>query len=73
MKKSILMLGVFFLINMESKAQQEKQIIAINSLSATKPVSFSMTAYSGPDKDAAFYSRRSKNYRIVGWSTLGLG
>jgi len=73
MKKSILMLGVIFLINMESKAQQEIQFITANSLSTTKPVSFSMRAYGGPDKDADFYMHRSKNYRIVGWSTLGAG
>ncbi len=73
MKKSILMLVIIFLINTESKAQQESQFIAANSLSNTKPVSFSMQAYSGPDKDADFYMRRSKNYRIVGWSTLGAG
>ncbi len=73
MKKSILMLGVIFLINLESKAQQESQFIAANNLSATKPVSFSLPAYGGPDKDADFYMRRSKNYRIVGWSTLGAG
>lgn len=73
MKKSIFMLGVLFFMNMESKAQQEKSFIATNSLSTIKPVSLSIQSYSGPDKDADFYLRRSKNYRIVGWSTLGLG
>ncbi len=73
MKRSFIMLGVIFLINMESNAQQESQLIATNSLSTTKPVSFSIQSYGGPDKDADFYLRRSKNYRIVGWSTLGAG
>ena len=73
MKKSILMLGIIFLINMESKAQQKSQFISANSLSYTKPVSFSLPAYNGPDKDADFYMHRSKKYRIVGWSTLGAG
>ncbi len=73
MKKLIFMLGVLFFMNMESKAQQEKSFIATNSLSTIKPVSLSIQPYSGLDKDADFYLRRSKNYRIVGWSTLGLG
>ena len=73
MKKSILMPCVIFLISMESKAQQERQFIVSNSLSTTKPVSFSVPTFSGPDKDANFYMHRSKNYRIVGWSTLGAG
>ncbi len=72
MKKSILILVAIFLINMESNAQQQSQFIATNSLSTTKHVSLSQS-YSGPDKDADFYMRRSKNYRIVGWSTLGAG
>ena len=73
MKKSILMLSVIFLIAMELKAQQESQLITANSLSPTNPVSFSMASYSGPDKDADFYLRRSKNQRIAGWATLGGG
>jgi len=73
MKKSILMLSVIFLIAMELKAQQESQLITANSLSTTNPVSFSMASYSGPDKDADFYLRRSKNQRIAGWATLGGG
>lgn len=73
MKKSILMLGIIFLINMESKAQLQSQFIATNSLSTGKPVSFSVHNYSSPDRDYDFYMRRSKNYRIVGWSTLGAG
>jgi hypothetical protein len=73
MKKSILMLGVIFLINLESKAQQESRYVAANSLSTVKPVSFSMQAYGGPDKDADFYFQKSKNHRTVGWATLGGG
>lgn len=73
MKKSILMLGIIFLINMESKAQKESLFISGNNLSTTKTVSFSMPVYSAPDNDANFYLHRSKNYRIVGWSTLGAG
>ena len=72
MKKSILMLSVIFLINMESKAQLQSQFIATNSLSNTKPVSLSQS-YSGPDKDADYYFRKSKNHRIVGWATLSAG
>lgn len=73
MKKSILMLGIISLINTQSQAQQPDQFIAVNSLNVTKPVSFSIPAYGAPNKDADFYMRRSKNYRIVGWSTLGAG
>jgi hypothetical protein len=55
MKKSILMLGIIFLINMESKAQQESQFISSTSSSTTNSVSFSMQSYSGPGKDADLY------------------
>lgn len=73
MKKSILMLCFIACINIQSKAQQEKQFIAVNSLSSIKPVPFSAPVYKSPNKDADFYLRRSKNYRIVGWTTLGAG
>ncbi|MFM6925103.1 MAG: hypothetical protein ACKOU7_06340 [Ferruginibacter sp.] len=73
MKKSILMLGVIFLINQESKAQELSQYVAFNNAGTVTPVAFPLPAYGKPDKDADFYNRRSKNYRIVGWSTLGGG
>ena len=73
MKKSIVMLGVIFLFNMELNAQDQSQFIAANPITATKPLSLSMRTYNGPGEDADFYMQRSKNYRIVGWSTLGAG
>ena len=73
MKKSILMLSVIFLVNMELKAQQESQFIATGSFSSANAIFLNAPNYSGPDKDADYYFRKSKNHRIVGWATLGGG
>ena len=70
MKKIILILGLMISIHLETKAQQRKQFTA-----SVENNTFSMysSANNFPDKDADFYLRRSKNQRIVGWTTLGAG
>ncbi|MEP7236392.1 MAG: hypothetical protein ABI685_00945 [Ferruginibacter sp.] len=73
MKKSILMLGVLFLINMESKAQEAGQFIAANSFPSAKLVSLSSPYYNNPDKDYDYYMRKSKRSRTTGLILLGSG
>jgi hypothetical protein len=83
MKKLILITGILFFTLLQTKAQQEKQFVVANYVTAlnstvlpwekTDSKKLYNTATNGPDKDHDFYLRRSKNYRIVGWSTLGAG
>jgi hypothetical protein len=73
MKKTILMLGFIFAIQINSKAQQQSQLISVNSLSAAKAVSFSRPNYSLPDKDHDYYMRKSKRSRNTGLILLGGG
>lgn len=83
MKKYILLVGLSLLIHIETKSQTEGQFIATGHFSTQNKtvlpwnITLATTRYStlnvGPDKDYAFYLRRSKNYRIVGLSTLGAG
>lgn len=67
------MLCVIFLINMESKAQQNNQFSAVSSLITAKAVSFSRPNYSLPDKDHDYYMRKSKRSRNTGLILLGSG
>lgn len=73
MKKSILIVSLVFSFQMEIMAQQKIQFkqVALYKI-ATPGLSFS-SDNNGPNKDANFYFHRSKNYRIVGWATLGGG
>ena len=83
MKKIILILGLIFSTHLVTKAQQESQFETANYLASSKAnvltenKTFSKKQYlatsTGLDKDYNFYLRRSKNYRIVGLSTLGAG
>lgn len=83
MKKSILMLSVIFLINMESKAQQGKQAFASTSYTLHKGntvikdnLSFNLSnnsGYQGPVKDYDYYMRKKKNHLTAGLVTLGAG
>ena len=73
MKKLILILCLLCSIQLEANAQQDVLLTAASGYNPVKPVSFSSTNYFGPGKDHDFYLRRSKTYRIVGWSTLGGG
>jgi len=69
MKKIILLLTLLFSLIKVTKAQQEIQLNSGMVSYTGNPVSLTL-AYSGPDKDYDFYMRRSKNYRVVGLSTL---
>ena len=60
-------------IQLEAHAQQDVLLTAASGYNPVKPVSFSSSNNFGPEKDHDFYMRRSKIYRIVGWSTLGGG
>ncbi|MEO6540303.1 MAG: hypothetical protein ABIN74_04905 [Ferruginibacter sp.] len=83
MKKFILIPAVIFLISSESKAQQEKQTIALTSytLSAGKTVikdnlTFSFSNDPGNDvpvKDYAYYLKKKKSNLTAGLVTLGAG
>jgi hypothetical protein len=70
MKKSILILGLIISFQMEAMAQQESQFTGTTLYNTATPVLFPSSTSPGPDKDYDFYMRRSKNHRIVGWSTL---
>jgi hypothetical protein len=83
MKKLFLCCSLIFLIHSNSPAQQKNQSIIqagnsfislrnkndVNIISAKNYLKINY----GPEKDQEFYQHRSKNYRIVGWSTLGAG
>jgi len=83
MKKFFLALILFFLCQGQLHAQQKnlssdiasksftsfKNLNDINTITAGNYLKMDF----GPDRDQEFYKRRSKNYRIVGWSTLGAG
>lgn len=73
MKKLILMLGVIFLINMESRAQLDSHFIAASDLTRSKQVSFFSATSPSPVKDYDFYMRRSKKMRTTGLVLLGSG
>ena len=74
MKKAILMLCFIICINMQLKAQQENQLIAVNSLNTVKSIfSFSSTNDSDPGKDYDYYMRKSKRSRNTGLILLGGG
>ncbi len=70
MKKSILILGLIFSFQTEIMAQQKSQFTGTALYNTSTPVLFYSPDHYGPDKDHDFYQHRSKNYRIVGWSTL---
>lgn len=83
MKKLFFFLGLILLNTGNLHAQQQSQpitLVAKSFISFKKLNDINMiegknylTMNYGPDKDPEFYKRRSKNYRIVGWSTLGAG
>lgn len=83
MKKIILILVLIITIQLQTKAQQEKQFVVANYVTAlnssvlpwknTNSKKLYNTAANDTDKDHDFYMRRSKTYRIAGWSTLGAG
>jgi hypothetical protein len=83
MKKLFLFFGFIFLISIKSQAQPINQLTAKadNSFISLKnmseitalPEKSYLKTNTIPDKNEEFYFRRSKNYRIVGWSTLGAG
>ena len=59
---------------MQLKAQQENQLIAVNSLNTVKSIfSFSSTNDSDPGKDYDYYMRKSKRSRNTGLILLGGG
>ncbi|MBK8519946.1 MAG: hypothetical protein IPL54_03395 [Chitinophagaceae bacterium] len=80
MKKFLLFISFIFLINSKSQAQFNGQsaIYDDHSFISLKNIeeihSIAEKSYlklnTFPDKTEEFYLRRSKNYRIVGWSTL---
>lgn len=72
MKKIILILALLISVHLKTKAQQVNQLIApVENNTFSKKMYLSVS--NPPDKDADFYLRRSKNQRIVGWTTLGGG
>jgi hypothetical protein len=71
MKKIILILGLIIVTQLETKAQQEKQFIAVANYTTLKPMYSS--GYNLPEKDYAYYNRKSRNQRITGLSLLGGG
>ena len=83
MKNLFLFLGTVFLLNSKSQAQFKDQltpytgnsIISLKSINDINTIAEKdyLNMNTPPDKDQDFYLRRSKNYRIVGWSTLGGG
>ena len=78
MKKIILILALIITAQLQTKAQQDNQFSVVKYQAAPgKQNSLTPSAYSlvssGPDKDYDFYLRRSKNNRIIGWTTLGGG
>ncbi len=75
MKKSILILLVLMAVNTAIQAQQQTQMTTTTFLHSPKPISLNSIPYGDPGtaKDYDFYMKRSKNHRIVGWSTLGAG
>lgn len=83
MKKIILILALIITAQLQTTAQQEKQFVVANYVTAlnssvlpwknTNSKKLYNTSANGTDKDHDFYMRRSKTYRIVGWSTLGGG
>lgn len=80
MKKQLLLLSLIT-VSYLSVSAQYTQPTTLNTNNAAFPVSLlskgSLLITTGletdPVKDHDFYLRRSKNYRIVGWSTLGAG
>jgi hypothetical protein len=83
MKKILFFLSLILLNSSQLFAQKKylltqltsKSFISfrnMNDINGVQGKNYLSTNYS-PDKDAEFYKHRSKNYRIVGWSTLGAG
>jgi hypothetical protein len=83
MKKIILTTIVMLFVLLQTKAQQVYQAtdaygyISVNTTVLQTNETFLKNTYAfpgnNPDKDYDLYLRRSKNYRIVGWATLGGG
>lgn len=78
MKKTMLLLTILMVLQTITKAQQENQFIAeklkSNAVPSPAKSSYAFVSYkNGPEKDADIFLRRSRNQRIVGWSTLGGG
>lgn len=67
------MLFFIICINIQSKAQQENQFIAVNSSNTVKPVFLFSPDYSDPGKDYDYYMRKSKRSRNTGLILLGGG
>lgn len=83
MNKAFLALSLIFLGHSKLHAQQKNRSIntaanafmnlrILHDINTIRGNNYLTMNYS-PDKDQEFYKRRSKNYRIVGWSTLGAG
>jgi len=83
MKKIILFVYITAAFHIPVKAQQQNQLKAATGLnsvySGISLQDFGLTKNKalfvsyGPEKDYNFYLRKSKNQRIVGWTTLGGG
>ena len=80
MKKQLLLLSLITVLYLAANAQYT-QPTTVNTNDAAFSSSLLLKGklfttpelQTAPVKDHDFYLRRSKNYRIVGWSTLGAG
>lgn len=80
MKTLILFFSIILFIANKPKAQLKDEpatntgnsFITLNDINSTAEKNYLKTN-TPPDKNQGFYLRRSKTYRIVGWSTLGGG
>ena len=71
MKKIILILGLIIVAQLETKAQQEKQLIADANYTTLKPMYSSGNNL--PEKDYAYYKQKRKDNLTAGLVTLGAG